>query len=125
MHHDSQYTYLTGDRYVQVASVTKNLSGEFVNVSSPFVTLLGIGYKFREGFLKDSSIANNIQVLETLIQYDNVPNAIINIKPSFWNKNVWKTTVYIAGMKVFSSDIRFSDDMWYEVKLLKLKYGIK
>lgn len=115
---DSIYTYLDGDKYIQVSGI----SGK---TSPPMITPLGIGFKLRQGFLKNSTINNNIQVLETLIQYTNINNALVIIKPELLNRNVWNANVFIAGMKVFSAQIRFSDDKFWETQLLKWKFSIK
>lgn len=118
MVHDALYSYLDGDKYIQVSDV----SGK---ASSPMVSPLGIGFKMRQGFLKNTTIINNLQVLDTLLKYSTINNALIVIKPSVINKNVWKSSVYVAGMKVFSAEIRFSDDYIWETQLLKWKFSIR
>lgn len=112
---DSEYTYLNGEKYIQKTSKS----------TSVVITNVDIGVKFREGFLRDSTIINNLQVIDTLIQYDMNPYAIINIKKSFFNNNVWKVKVSVQGLDVFSSEIRFSDDKPYETFLLKWRFSIK
>lgn len=112
---DSEYTYLNGERYIQKSPKNSSLT----------VTNVDLGYKFREGFLKDSTVINNLQVVDTLIQYDSNPYAIVTIKKSFFNKNVWKVKVSIQDMDVFKSEIRFSDDKPYETFLLKWRFSVK
>lgn len=112
---DSEYTYLNGEKYIQKTSKS----------TSVVITNVDIGVKFREGFLRDSTIINNLQVIDTLIQYDMNPYAIINIKKNFFNNNVWKVKVSVQGLDVFSSEIRFSDDKPYETFLLKWRFSIK
>ena len=119
---NSFYSFLDGEKYIQIPNLSNN---QQVKAGPPTITPLGLGFNFRQGFLKNITISNNLQVIETLLQYCNVNNALVIIKPCFLNKNVWKTEVYLAGMKVFSDQIRFSDDKFYETQLLKWKYSIK
>lgn len=118
------YSFLDGEKYIQVALSSSNSLESTSRFGAPRISPLGLGFKFRQGFLKDITIINNIQVIETLIQYESVSNALITIKPSFWNKNIWKASVFIAGMKVYSAEIRFSDDKFYETQLLKWRFSI-
>lgn len=118
------YSFLDGEKYIQVATSSNDSLENPSKFKAPRISPLGLGFKFRQGFLKDVTIINNIQVIETLIQYESVSNALITIKPSFWNKNIWRASVFIAGMKVYTAEIRFTDDNFYETQLLKWKFSI-
>lgn len=115
MRNDVKYTFFTGDRFIQLEE----------DNTPTIITVLGVGFKFRQGFLRNQTIINNINVIDVLLNYCNHPNTIVNIVPSKWSTNVWKVHVLQSGMNVYNAEIRFSDDKFYETQLLKWKYDIK
>lgn len=121
---NAYYSYLDGDKYIQIPESSVSPNGRTTKSGAPMITPIGLGIGLKQGFIKNQTITTNLQVIDTLLQYENINNALVIVKPSMLNKNVWKAKVFIAGMKVFSGVIRFSDDKFYETQLLKWKYRI-